>query len=176
MAILALPAEALIMSAMDLRYPSPPPVSPWAQSAFGVALALNVLLAAGVHLGLSFATSSGVTDDLTIDVMRAAPVVYLALLLPIVALYGLAAAAWTGWSWWRVPWATLAGATLALGINAQAMAHWIARKGWPVNEMLSVQDPRLDYLLGLAGISMLILVLIGASLWPRWFRDDPPAG
>lgn len=164
------------MPDLTFRYPSPPTTSPSAQPALGVAMALNVLLAAGVHLGMQFAAGLGPLDELTLSTLHSAPVIYLILLLPIVGLYGMAAAAWTGWSWWRVPLATLSGSTLALALNAWAMAHWIARQGWKVNPLLSVDDARLDYLLGLAGISMLILVLIGASLWPRWFRDDPPAG
>lgn len=152
--------------------PPPPPLSPSARPALGVALAMNVLLAAGLHLGMSFATSAQVADDLTILVMRAAPVIYLALLLPIVAIYGMAAAAWTGWSWWRVPFATLAGAALSLGLNAWGMAHWIDRQGWTVNPLLSVADGRLSHLLGLAAFSGLVLVAVALSMWGRWVRPD----
>lgn len=161
------------MDASSLRFPTPPPISPSAQPALGVGLALNMLLFAGIHLGMSFGISTKATDQLTLDLMQAAPVIYLVLLLPICAAYGLAAAAWTGWSWWRVPFATLAGATLGLGVNAWAMATWIARKGWVVNPLLSSADPRVQHLLGLAFLSLLVLALVAASMWPRWFRQVP---
>ena len=137
----------------------------------GVALACNTLLAAGVHLGMSFAGGVPAQDDLTPLLIGAAPVVYLVLLLPIAATYGMAAAAWTGWSWWRVPVATLAGATAALGLNAWAMARWIAYRGWKVDPLLSIQDPRVDRLLGLGLLSAFVLGLVALSLWPRWSRD-----
>lgn len=157
------------------NFPTPPPPSPSTRSTLGAALALNTLMAAGVHLGMSFAAGfPSAEDDLTPLLTGAAPAIYLALLLPIVALYGIAAAAWTGWSWWRVPIATLAGATAALGLNAWAMAHWIGMQGWKVNPLLSAQDGRVDRLLGLALLSVFVLGLVAASLWPRWTRPAPP--
>lgn len=157
---------------MELRYPTPPPASPSTSPALGVALATNVLLAAGAHMGLSFAHGFDVKDDLTASLLGTAPVVYLVMLLPTIALYGIAAAAWTGWSWWRVPVATLAGSVLALGFNAWSMAHWISHKGWQVGPTLSVADGRVDHLAGLAFLAFGALLLVAFSLWPRWFREE----
>lgn len=153
------------------RFPAPPPVSPSARPALGVALALNVLLAAGVHLGMAFATSTQVQEELALSIMQAAPVIYLVLLLPIIAIYGISAAAWTGWSWWRVPVATLSAAAVALGVNAWAMSQWIAHQGWKVNALLSASDGRVGYLLLLAVGCSLLLAAIAASMFKRWF--DP---
>lgn len=150
------------------RFPAPPPISPSARPALGVALCLNVLLAAGIHLGVSFAVSTKVDDDLSQTLMQAAPIIYLVLLLPVLGIYGIAAAAWTGWSWWRVPLATLAGAALALGVNAWAMAQWIARQGWPVGEILSKSDPRVWSLVLLSGASLAALLLIALTMFKRW--------
>lgn len=145
------------------------------RSTLGMALALNTLLAAGVHLGMAFAAGfPAADDDLTVLLTRAAPAIYLALFLPIAATYGLAAAMWTGWSWWRVPVATLAGATAALGFNAWMMSRWIGVQGWKVNPLLSMQDPRVDRLLGLALLSAFVLGLIAVTLWPRWTRPTQP--
>ena len=144
------------MIELPFRFPTPPPASPSTRPALGVALALNMLLAAGVHLGMAFGVSVQAHDELSLGVMRASPLIYMVLLLPIAATYGMAAAAWTVWSWWRVPAATLAGATLALGLNGWAMAHWIARQGWTVNPILAANDPRINHLMGLAGFSALV--------------------
>jgi hypothetical protein len=152
------------------RFPAPPPVSPSARPALGVALAMNMLLAAGLHLGMSFAVSTKVSEELTVAAMQAAPVIYLALLLPIVATYGIAAAAWTGWSWWRVPLATLCGSILALGVNAWLMSEWIARQGWQVNPLLSTSDPRINHLLILSVLSAIMLIGIGLTMFKRWAK------
>lgn len=45
-----------------------------------------------------------------------------------------------------------------LGINAWAMARWIAGHGWPVNPTLSFSDGRIDHLLGLAAFSVVVLI------------------
>ena len=119
-------------------------------------------------MGMSFAVSTKVTESLTVEAMRSAPVIYLTLLLPIVATYGIAAAAWTGWSWWRVPIATLSGAALALGFNAWAMSQWIARQGWEVDALLSATDARVGYLLVLAVVSAAMLIATGLTMFKRW--------
>ena len=150
------------------RFPAPPPVSPSARPALGVALSMNVLLAAAIHLGMSFATSAKVSEELTLSAMQAAPIIYLALLLPIVAIYGISAAAWTGWSWWRVPLATLCGAAAALGFNAWLMSQWIDLQGWKVAPLLSASDGRVGYLLLLAVGSSVLLAVIGLSMFKRW--------
>lgn len=152
-------------------FQSPPQRSPSATPALGLALCLNVLLFAGVHLGMAFGASATPIDAVATDLMRAAPVIYLVLLLPIIAIYGIAAAAWTGWSWWRVPMATLSAAALALGLNAWAMARWIASQGWPVSPPLSISDPRIDHLLLLALVSAATLGLVALSLYRRWLRE-----
>lgn len=156
-------------------YPTPPPASPSTQAALGVALALNVLLAAGTHMVLAFGHGTAGQEDIAQDILRAAPVIYLAFMLPVVGLYGMAAAAWTGWSWWRVPAATLAGATLALAANAWGMAWWIERQGWPVNPLLSASDGRIQHLLFLGCVSLLVMVGLAATLWPRWIRTSSPS-
>lgn len=160
----------------SFTYPTPPPISPSAQPLLGMALALNVLLAAGVHLGLAFGHGGATpTDELFVELMKAAPVVYLALLLPVVAMYGLAAAAWTGWSWWRVPFATIAGATLGLAANAWGMAWWLQKQGWPMNPSMAAGDARIQHLLFLGSAALLVMVAVAASLWPRWSRSTTPS-
>lgn len=152
------------------RVPPPPPVSPSARPALGVALALNVLIAAGVHMGMSFAVSLELSEELWITLMQSSPIVYLTLLLPVIGAYGIAAAAWTGWSWWRVPFATLSGACMALGLNAWLMAQWMAHQGWKVGALLSVADGRVWKLLILAGVSCMVLLLITLTMFKRWER------
>lgn len=152
------------------RMPPPPPVSPTARPALGVALAFNVLIAAGVHMGMSFAVSIQASEELWATLMQAAPIVYLTLMLPVVGAYGIAAAAWTGWSWWRVPFATLAGATMALGLNAWLMAQWMAHQGWKVGPLMSVSDGRVWNMLILAGASCLVLLLMTLTMFKRWER------
>ena len=139
-------------------------------------MAFNVLLAAGLHLGMTF--GAGIEKDIFFtDLMKHAPVIYLVMLLPEVAMYGVAAAAWTGWSWWRVPVATLAGGTLSLGVNAWLMSRWMAFQRWDVHPLLAAGDPRLTTLMGLAGLSFIVLVLIGFTMWGRWQKVEPaPVG
>ena len=168
----ASPNDPGLMAPLTHRLLTPPPTSPSAVPCLGLALALNVLLAAGLHLGMTF--GAGVEKDVFfVDLMKHAPIIYLVMLLPTVAMYGLAAAAWTGWSWWRVPIATLAGAALSLGVNAWAMSKWMAFQRWDVNPLLSAGDPRITSLMVLAGLSFIALGVIGFSMWGRWQSIEP---
>ena len=151
---------------MDFRwFPSPPPVSPSAVPALGVGLMFNTLMLAGI--GLAWFHGWPAKDDLVKTLLTNVPCVYAALSLALAVVYGIAGAAWTGWSWWRVPVATLAAATLGWTVNVVGVAWWAHQAGWPVAERFSWQDPEVSCLMGLGAVSLAVLGLLLTTLWRR---------
>lgn len=159
---------------MEFRwFPSPPAVSPTAVPALGVGLCFNTLLAAGAVMSHSW---FGASDEPFVrDLITQLVSVYAALCLALAVVYGVAAAAWAGWSWWRVPAATLAGATLGWGVNVLGMAWWAARKGWETSPTLAWGSSTQQSVMGMVVMAVLVLIALWATLLSRHFTFGKPA-
>jgi hypothetical protein len=127
---------------------------------------LNTLLLVGAVLGV--AHGRGNPDPMVQGLVEIALPIYTALCLALAFLYGVAAAAWTGWSWWRVPPATLAGAALGWNLNALLVGAIAKTYAWPMAEKLPWKAPdSTDLVLTSIGC-MIVLVALAATLWKRY--------
>lgn len=148
-------------------FPTPPPVSPSASPALGVGLCFNTLLAAGAALAHDWFAPN--QEPFVQDLVAMLVPAYAALCLSVAVLYGIAGAAWTGWSWWRVPVATLAAASVGWGVNVLGMAWWASRQGWKTSPALTWGSDVQQSLVAVVIVGVLVLVAVWSTLLSRRF-------
>lgn len=149
-------------------FPTPPLVSPTATPALGVGLSVNTMLLILFYVLMDrFATHP---EPFVQEIRQYGLALYAALCVAVAFLYGLAAAAWTGWSWWRVPWATLAGCGLGWCANVLIASYWAHLQRWEVASTLAWSGPH-TRTLWLCAIAALLLLL---SIWATIFNRNKP--
>lgn len=148
-------------------FPTPPPVSPSASPALGVGLCFNTLLAAAAILAHDWFAPN--PEPFVQDLVAMLVPAYAALCLSVAVLYGIAGAAWTGWSWWRVPIATLAAASVGWVVNVLGMSWWASRQGWNTSPAMTWGSEIQKSLVLAVVVGVLVLVAIWSTLLSRRF-------
>lgn len=146
-------------------FENPPPISPSATPALGVGLFSNTVLLLMVY---ALMNNMDQAENELLSLIRTHVLFwYSALAMGPALLYGLSAAAWTGWSWWRVPLATVAGCVLGWCGNVLLISFWAAASSWPVESSLAWSGPHTNSLFMNSIASLLGLLLLWATLFAR---------
>lgn len=147
-------------------FPNVPSTSPSAVPALGFGLCINTLMLLAVYVLMS--RFSGSQDELIQIAQKHMMFGYAAFALVPAVSYGFAAAAWTGWSWWRVPPATAAGCVLGWCTNVLLVSFWAHMASWPTQSSFAWGGPHTRSIISFFVLCLLVIVAIGATLLTRY--------
>lgn len=146
-------------------FENPPTSSPSVTPALGVGLCLNTMLILMVYVLME--RMSGHTSPVVQETRQSVVFLYSSLVVSSCFMYGLAAAAWTGWSWWRLPFATTFACIFGWSFNMLVISLWSEFSSWPLQESFQWGEPSRHSLILFSIGSFLGVLAVWATLFAR---------
>lgn len=150
-------------------FENPPSISPSATPALGVGLCFNTMLLLLVYVLVEKLATH--PSEVVQEARQSLVFLYSTMVLAPCFMYGLAAAAWTGWSWWRLPFATIFACILGWSFNMLVISLWSEFSSWPLQESFQWGEPSRRLLILLSIGSFLGVLAVWSTLFAR--RDSP---